>query len=258
MVRTYGRKGRRSLPAELEGGGIGIADDEGKEENGPMTRRRSLRQATLTQVGYVRSSSGLGEEDEGRGELRVSDEEDNMEEAMEEAETGKSGAPRGKGSGSTKMGKKGVRFAEGKEEKKARTRRRRTTGDLPSWSESKASTFHTQTLTQLLSTMPDSSRDTLRLDDDDDNDPDRPKNRRKRRSPQPPLATSSHTPGTTDPHTPSAKRIRVSLDEVPCSQSTPLTPMLDRYSPLVPGAVRSPLTQKSTNVGVAIPESVAQ
>ncbi|KAK4101580.1 hypothetical protein N658DRAFT_496007 [Parathielavia hyrcaniae] len=47
------------------------------------------------------------------------------------------------------------------------------------------------------------------------------------------------------PHTPSNKRVKADIYEVPSSQPSPFTPMLG-YSPILP--TRSPLTQKSTNV----------
>lgn len=120
-------------------------------------------------------------------------------------------------------------------------KRRKTMGDTPS------SSYHTQTLTQFLSQKSFSGKGsdednalTIR-DSEDDEDDD--------------LADTSERGGGTKesslvPETPSNQRIKVNLDEVPSSQPTPFTPMLERYSP---GSGRSPLIEKSTNVDAPPP-----
>lgn len=97
------------------------------------------------------------------------------------------------------------------------SKRRKTMGDAPS---APGSSLHTQTLTQLL------SDGSLILGDQDTKD---------RRD-------------SVVPQTPSGRGILKS--EVPSSQPTPFTPMLDRYGPL---EVRSPLKHRSTNVDAPTP-----
>ncbi|KAL2021707.1 hypothetical protein VTK56DRAFT_6799 [Thermocarpiscus australiensis] len=194
IVRTYGR---RSLPAA----------------SAAAAAARSPQQRTLTQIDFVRSSSGgvRAEEDE-EGEL-----EDWEEVGVERRRGGK---------------------------------RRKTMGDTP------ASSFHTQTLTQLLGAS-GSGRESgveggLRIEDEDDEQDGEGEDQLplgktpiKRRSPDRGAKAVAF-----DPHTPSHKRIKVNLDEVPSSQPTPFTPMLDRYSPM---PSRSPLKEKSTNVDAPPP-----
>jgi hypothetical protein len=143
----------------------------------------------------------------------------------------------------------------GKRRGERRSKRRKTMGDAPTSTapglERKGSSFHTQTLTQFLGTsasrLGDDQDGELRVEDEAEvDDLPFPGN-----SPAPNKRPGSVRAGkgkgkaAAIPHTPSNKRIKVNIDEVPSSQPTPFTPMLG-YSPIMP--VRSPLTQKSTNV----------
>ncbi|KAK3902402.1 hypothetical protein C8A05DRAFT_44171 [Staphylotrichum tortipilum] len=199
IVRTYGSastRTRRSLPARLD-----LEDDEEEQEE-VVEKRRSLRQQTLTQAGYVTSQPGLGE-------LRVDAGFDL--EAEEEAGTERV------------RGKEAAEAARGKGLK----RRRTIGGDAVPALERKVS--RTQTLTQFLGVG--EGRDAgLRIEDDEEED------------------NKERGKGVGVPHTPSNKRVRVG--EVPSSQPTPFTPLLG-YSPIM--SYRSPLTQKSTNLGGAPP-----
>ncbi|KAK3952299.1 hypothetical protein QBC32DRAFT_398050 [Pseudoneurospora amorphoporcata] len=165
--------------------------------------------------------------------------------------------------------------------KKARdSKRRKTMGDTPNLS----SSFHTQTLTQFLSAGKDEdedekedllikdSQDEDDYDDDEQVNPDDIYNLPKEESPELPSEKKSvakkprsvkgkgkakgngkaeeEAPRATSavPQTPSTKRVKVNMDEVPSSQPTPFTPMLEwevRYSPIE--EYRSPLKNKSTN-----------
>ncbi|GAB1315678.1 hypothetical protein MFIFM68171_05888 [Madurella fahalii] len=225
IVRTYGR---RSLPAALPTSGSGLSE----------SARRRLRQQTLTQVGYVRAEAAeleIDEEEEAESGERIEGDDD-LEEVIEWEEGEEEGKRRGKGKGTTTgtgRGRKGKR-------------RRKTMGDAPM--PNPASSFHTQTLTQFLGERVRQG-DALRVEDEDEDDRDggippplaqTPTKPRKRPSPS----------RAGDPHTPSNKRIKVNLDEVPSSQPTPFTPMLG-YSPIQPA--RSPLKEKSTNVDAPPP-----
>lgn len=230
IVRTYG--GRRSLPAALDAPASGLSE----------SARRRLRQQTLTQAGYVRTEGAeLLDEEEvvdgvaegGRGVQGVGGVKEEEEE--EGRRMTRAGSRRGQGRATTGGEKKGKR-------------RRKTMGDAPT--PNPASSFHTQTLTQFLGERAQSG-DGLRIEDEDGNDQDRDvlgppssktPTRQLRKRPSP-----SHT---AEPHTPSSKRIKVNLDEVPSSQPTPFTPMLG-YSPIRPA--RSPLKEKSTNVDAPPP-----
>ncbi|EAA30948.1 hypothetical protein GE21DRAFT_9318 [Neurospora crassa] len=160
------------------------------------------------------------------------------------------------------------------------SKRRKTMGDTPNPS----SSFHTQTLTQFLSGKEDDEDDKEDLlikdsqDEGDDEDVqdnlddmyDLPKESSpKLTSQKKPVAKKPKSvrgkkakakgkakvkeEASLVPHTPSTKRIKVNIDEVPSSQPTPFTPMLgnSEYSPI--GPYRSPLKNKSTNTGAPAP-----
>lgn len=160
------------------------------------------------------------------------------------------------------------------------SKRRKTMGDTPNPS----SSFHTQTLTKFLSGKEDDGDDKEDLlikdsqDEEEDEDVqdnlddmyDLPKEESpKLESQKKPVAKKPKSvrgkkakakgkarakeEAPLVPHTPSTKRIKVNLDEVPSSQPTPFTPMLgnSEYSPI--GPYRSPLKNKSTNTGAPAP-----
>ncbi|KAK3303587.1 uncharacterized protein B0T15DRAFT_486954 [Chaetomium strumarium] len=137
--------------------------------------------------------------------------------------------------------------------------RRKTTGDVPTAPpglERKGSSFHTQTLTQFLGNSAPKYEDGmgLRVDDEEEQDglllPGNSPRPAKRHEPVKGGKAKLLAPDS--PHTPSSKRIKVNLDEVPPSQPSPFTPMFRHYSP-IPPADRSPLTQKSTNLDAPPP-----
>ncbi|KAK0733257.1 hypothetical protein B0T26DRAFT_683280 [Lasiosphaeria miniovina] len=150
-------------------------------------------------------------------------------------------------------------------DKKRSQKRRKTMGDTPN------SSFHTQTLTQFLSGGGAGARDDddmLLIKDSEDEEDESAgggddggsdgeaegglltfssgATLGKRNAGEEPRAGRP----SSAPQTPSHKRIKVNLDEIPSSQPTPFTPMLDRYSPM-PG--RSPLEEKSTNINAPSP-----
>ncbi|KAL2260781.1 hypothetical protein VTK26DRAFT_5119 [Humicola hyalothermophila] len=234
VVKTYGR---RSLPAMGTSFGGGGSDGNGNE-------LAEMRQQTLTQVGYVRSSSGSGSSDGGGGDggleggLRVENEDKG------EGDDG-GGILKWEGEGVELVGEGGGgRKVEGKGKGKRRgnkngngngNKRRRTMGEVE-----RGSSFYTQTLTQFLGVRSGREDDALRVEDE--GELDRIEDEKVFLGKQPSFAAK--------PRTPSNKRIKVDIYEVPSSQPTPFTPLLDRYSPL-PG--RSPLREKSTNMNVSTP-----
>jgi hypothetical protein len=142
-------------------------------------------------------------------------------------------------------------------------KRRKTLGDTPN------SSFQTQTLTQFLSEKSfggpgnNENNPLLIKDSDDDDDADIAEDADDANDADdvdfdnlndPVLAYGSPRRAeravSLVPETPSHKKIRVNLDEVPSSQPTPFTPMLERYS-AKPG--RSPLIERSTNVDAPPP-----
>ena len=178
-------------------------------------RQRSLllRQQTLTQLDYVTQTSSL--EDSEEGLLRSSSSEKNEMEAK-----------------------------DGRE-KDSRNKRRKTLGDAPS-----SSSFRTQTLTQLLSGeslagsgVGGEGGDGLMIKDSDEEEEEEEEDGGG-------TGGENGRAASLVPETPSHQKIRVNLDEVPSSQPTPFTPMLERYSP---GTGRSPLISRSTNVDAPPP-----
>ena len=240
VVRTYGR---RSLPAGM--GELPTTSTPGSER-----LRRSLRQQTLTQIDYVRSSSGLVEEADGGLREPSLEEEEEME-----------GLELGEDLVEVQSRKQRVRIQETvpeKQKNERRSKRRKTMGDAPTPTapalERKGSSFHTQTLTQFLGTSTTKVEDDLLRVDDEEQDEEAqqlplpgPSTPAKRRKPATKGKAKAVAPA---PSTPSHQRIKVDLDEVPSSQPTPFTPMLG-YSPIA--TYRSPLTQKSTNVDAPLP-----
>ncbi|KAK3401907.1 hypothetical protein B0T20DRAFT_458965 [Sordaria brevicollis] len=215
--------------------------------------RNSLRQQTLTQIFPV------GMRGEG-SELLV---DDGDEPLGEEGET-------------TVVDKKG----KGKGGRARDAKRRKTMGDTPN---QPGSSFHTQKITQFLSSAVKGEegeegdekliRDSQDEDDDDvgmddtfaflpkEESPELVSEKKKAPVGRKTRSTSGKAKGkgkakeeaqtevSTVPKTPTTKRIKVNIDEVPSSQPTPFTPLIG-YSPI--GPYRSPLKNKSTtNTGPA-------
>ncbi|KAK4147414.1 uncharacterized protein C8A04DRAFT_9134 [Dichotomopilus funicola] len=231
IVKTYGHhKTRRSLPARLELEGEEEGDDTPVSEG---NKRRSLRQQTLTQIDYVRSSSGSSGGEAGLLRVEVVGGEEEVKVEGTNSGDKRRTAPR-------------------------KTKRRKTAGDAPiPGLERKGSSFHTQTLTQFVGKSglrlgETGDDDELRVDDDGDEVKDLPlpvSNTPVKR-PAASKKGKGRVVSAPDPHTPSNKRIKVKLEEVPSSQTTPFTPLLG-HSPLK--LERSPLTQKSTNLDAPLP-----
>ncbi|KAB5566860.1 hypothetical protein GE09DRAFT_995680 [Coniochaeta sp. 2T2.1] len=137
-------------------------------------------------------------------------------------------------------------------------KRRKTMGDTPT------SSFHTQTLTQFLSTAGD-DEDVQRFNSDDEkqeeeNDDDDEPSTVARRTERPPRKALSHVTDSRAtsiiPQTPVRKKAKADVWEVPSSQPTPGTPLAptpqdtDRFriQPL-----RSPLQERSSNVNAELP-----
>ncbi|KAL2115996.1 hypothetical protein VTJ04DRAFT_10251 [Mycothermus thermophilus] len=256
VVRTYGR---RSLPAELETTGGAGSNDEDNDTTSSAGKRRSLRQATLTQIDYVRSFSGSGEEGE-IGGLR-----DDVEDDDEEEEDGEGDVFMKEVKKETKTPAVPATATASKPTRRTserRSKRRKTDGDAPKL-ERKGSSFKTQTLTQFLGDRAEGWGE-LRIDDDDEEEEKKEvKVEDEEQQTKPPRARSakaappkpkrgkgkiSDAVAELQPHTPSHKRIKVEVDEVPSSQPTPFTP-LNGYSPIP--AQRSPLATKSSNLDPA-------
>ncbi|KAK0673217.1 hypothetical protein QBC41DRAFT_312341 [Cercophora samala] len=192
----------------------------------PTGMSRLLRQQTLTQLDYVQQTPPPAD-------LRVEDDEDELPKTVPRA------APKPK------------------KQKQTRNKRRKTLGDAPS------SSLHTQTITQMYSmTTKAEQNNELRIEDSqdegDDDELELPQmpsvgTLKKEESPEKKATRLAQS----DPQTPSTKRIKVNLDEVPSSQPTPFTPMLAKYTL---GAVLSPLDNRSTNVDAPAPtvESVTK
>lgn len=130
------------------------------------------------------------------------------------------------------------------EENLRHSKRRKTLGDSPSLNAS--SSFHTQTLTQMMSTN-DRDDDPWQIEDSQDDEDTKisvetPKKRRRSYAKlEPQEGVGSAVPSLIQSVTPVNRQKKT---EIPSSQS-PATPMLLRYSP---AAQRSPLMTKSTNV----------
>ncbi|KAH6640426.1 hypothetical protein F5144DRAFT_640224 [Chaetomium tenue] len=223
-VRTYG--GRRSLPARLET--TTTMTPPGSNDSAVAKRRgrregRGLRQQTLTQLQRGVEGDGMV------GEEEV--EEEDVEVKMEVVKV----------------------VAKKKAAPERRSKRRRTMGDVPTPRlEKKGSSFHTQTLTQFMGASASRLEDDgLRVEDgEEDVDVLLPSGGTPVKQSSGPRWKGKGKATVPDPCTPSNKRIKVNPDEVPASQPTPFTPLLG-HSPLAP--MRSPLTQKSTNIDAPLP-----
>lgn len=136
-------------------------------------------------------------------------------------------------------------------------KRRRTMGDTPSMPAS--SSFHTQTLTQFLSSKDEDEENWQINDSDADEDAglimETPRKAREGQSSKdldPKLSGKQSDQAPNSQHskvaTPTNRKMRT---EIPSSESPAITPMLMRYSPL--GSRNSPLTGKSTNAEAPSP-----
>ncbi|KAI1337001.1 hypothetical protein F5Y15DRAFT_166527 [Xylariaceae sp. FL0016] len=205
---------------------------------GKFTRR--FQQGTLTQMDFTSSAVQLA-----MHELEDEDEDEEEDEIEEPVVTAK---PQQKRRGNRR---KTTGDELDREEKPRKSKRRKTIGDTPNPSAS--SSFHTQTLTQMIPPNADSndiwqSQDSDVGDDDDLGLPmATPKGAKaKHVSYDDKENVISSVPHLTKSVTPSNRQKRT---EIPASDS-PTTPMLLRYSP---APHQSPLIAKSTNVTAPSP-----
>ncbi|KAK3941477.1 hypothetical protein QBC46DRAFT_431357 [Diplogelasinospora grovesii] len=211
-------------------------------------RARALRQQTLTQIDYVKQADS---EAEAPGLLPPSTAESGATGEKEERPK-----KRRKTMGDSPIPAATTRKERPQKRAKAERpeKRRKTMGDTPNPNSS--SSFHTQTLTQFLSEKSFSEKEEeeeglLRVKDSDDDGDEDEKGELPKRESKGAKGKEKSRELSVVPQTPSTKKIRVNLDEVPSSQPTPFTPMVERYSPI--GANRSPLKDKSTNVDAPPP-----
>ncbi|KPM34753.1 hypothetical protein AK830_g11833 [Neonectria ditissima] len=267
VVRTYGKQTRRK---------------------DAMVGARTLRQQTLTQIDFV---SSLEDDDRVGGDLDPGSEDEEQKESEGDVDSNKENRDAQDDDGSevdepVSSGRKrraSSRKTTAKDErakrrrtagddtdteptpKKEKTSRRRTLGDLPT------SSYHTQTLTQLLGRDPshalciqDSEDEDDENDENDENgfqnwlqDPTSPSPRRHRKasmsptrkrqlrfaSPKPSQEEAAERQESVVPQTPAKRTTR---DVIPSSSqaSTPASLMMGRYGP--PGEGPSPLKNKSS------------
>ncbi|KAK4190914.1 hypothetical protein QBC35DRAFT_488513 [Podospora australis] len=212
----------------------------------PRSLADRFRQQTLTQVGNFQPSPSA--------ELELGDDGDEDE----DEEQTKMPAPKSKSASKAKPKPK----AKAKQEPKSK--RRKTMGDAPN-----SSSFHTQTITQLLSWTDKVEKaekdEELRINDSQEQGdaedeagydprvwdfdfvetPELP-SLKKKEVPKKKATKAAQPPSMPPPPQTPSKRIL----EIPSSQPTPFTPLLG-YSPI--GPARSPLKDKSTNTNAPAP-----
>ncbi|KAK1831126.1 hypothetical protein QBC39DRAFT_352455 [Podospora conica] len=124
------------------------------------------------------------------------------------------------------------------------SKRRKTFGDAPN-----SSSFHTQTLTQFMSEKPpragDDEDDPYVIKDSEEDDDDDDLN--DYLVPETPVHLRMKLP-----ETPLHLKAKLNPDEVPSSQPTPFTPVLE-LSPILDPEDRSPLKARSTNANAPMP-----
>ncbi|KAI3335562.1 hypothetical protein F4824DRAFT_148385 [Ustulina deusta] len=209
---------------------------------------RKLKQETLTQMDFTSSAM--------RDFIDLTDDENGKEEEAEydgdkENVELKPPKPVEKAKPKTKSRSSSRRKTAGDEldaeEVPRRSKRRKTLGDSPNPSVS--SSFHTQTLTQMMSTN-DRDQEQWCIDDTEDEDDFKSVVETPRKGSvhhiqsEPQEGAESAVPSLIESATPANRQKKT---EIPSSQS-PATPMLLRYSPQ-----HSPLITKSTNVAAPSP-----
>ncbi|KAI1304032.1 hypothetical protein F5Y03DRAFT_181108 [Xylaria venustula] len=208
---------------------------------------RKLKQETLTQMDFTSSAmrefvDSADDEDEKEEDMESVDDKENIE--LEPIK------PVGKAKSKTNSRTNRRRTAGEElevEEAPRKSKRRKTFGDSPN--QSVSSSFHTQTLTQMMSSN-ERDREQWHIEDSENEDDVKPivKTPRKSQAHHVKIGTQEGTgsavPSLIESSTPANRQKRT---EIPSSQS-PATPMLLRYSPL-----HSPLITKSTNVAASSP-----
>ncbi|KAJ2986706.1 hypothetical protein NUW58_g4900 [Xylaria curta] len=206
---------------------------------------RKLKQETLTQMDFtssaIRDFVDLIDTDDDDKE-----EEENLKFKLEPSEPAKK---RKSKTNSTSNRRRTVGDEQDAGGDFRQSKRRKTLGDSPNPSVS--SSFHTQTLTQMLSTA-GKDEDPWQIEDSQDDEdsnsiletPKKESGYQSRNEAQ--EGTTSAVPSLVKSTTPANRQKRT---EIPSSQS-PATPMLLRYSP---ASHNSPLMTKSTNVAAPSP-----
>ncbi|KAI0469044.1 hypothetical protein F4859DRAFT_147414 [Xylaria cf. heliscus] len=220
---------------------------QSRKTYGRSRPKREMKQETLTQMDFT--SSAMRD----FVDLEDDDEEEEPKEEEEETKRVKLESPRpaekpiAKAKSRNNRRKTAGEEELDTEEKPRQSKRRKTLGDSPNPSVS--SSFHTQTLTQMLSTN-DRDEDPWQIEDSQDDEDSKlvmetPKKASGQHSKNEAQGIESAVPSLIVSATPANRQKRT---EIPSSQS-PLTPILLRYSP----APHSPLMTKSTNVGALSP-----
>ncbi|KAI3321208.1 hypothetical protein HD806DRAFT_503315 [Xylariaceae sp. AK1471] len=211
-----------------------------------------MKQETLTQMDFTSSAMrdfvDLVDDDDDDEEEEAEEKKEDEEEGVELEPPGSVEKVRSKAKSRTNRRKTAGDEPE-VEEMLRRSKRRKTLGDSPNPSVS--SSFHTQTLTQMLSKN-DRDEDPWQIKDSQDDEDLGLVVETPRKGPARHLATDSHestesaVPSLVKSTTPANRQKKT---EIPSSQS-PATPMLLRYSP---APQHSPLMAKSTNVAAPSP-----
>jgi predicted transcriptional regulator len=197
-------------------------------------RPKPKNQGTLTQMDFVSSAA------QEAVELSSDEDEDDEEEAEPEVAVPAKSAK--KSSRANRRKTTGDGEDDNVHQQARDKKRRKTLGDTPSLS----SSFHTQTLTQLLGSKVQMEDDWKINDSEDEEDlgliKETPKKANKFQGSQTAQSLDiGHMPPPPLTLTPSNRRTRT---EIPSSLDSPATPLLLRYSP---AKQASPLKDKSTN-----------
>ncbi|KAI1454457.1 hypothetical protein F4805DRAFT_439620 [Annulohypoxylon moriforme] len=218
----------------------------------PRSSRRDPKQETLTQMAFVSPSMP---EDPLISEDEDEDENDHVEEQEVSAPVEVT-KPK-------KRARESRRKTAGDEivtnEKPRDTKRRKTLGDVPPSNPS--SSFHTQTLTQLLSVKNEDEQDGLWQINDSDDDvadlimetPTKPNHTSSKvyeTLPEPQAGTKSSIPSVVQSVTPINRRQR---SVIPSSSTTVTTPSETPIAPRFSMTQNSPLAGKSTNLNAPSP-----
>ncbi|TRX94348.1 hypothetical protein FHL15_004815 [Xylaria flabelliformis] len=225
-----------------------------KKTYGRSRPKREMKQETLTQMDFTSSAMrdfiDLDDDDEKAEEKgeKEQDEDEDEETKLIELEPPRP-AEKVKVKANSRSSRRRTAGEElDADEKLRKSKRRKTLGDSPDSYPS--SSYHTQTLTQMLSTN-DSEEDPWRIEDSQDLEdsklvmetPRKPSSYHGKSEAQENVAS---VPSLVLSVTPANRQKRT---EVPSSNS-PQTPILLRYSP---PSHHSPLMAKSTNVGAPSP-----
>ncbi|KAI1211345.1 uncharacterized protein F4807DRAFT_420062 [Annulohypoxylon truncatum] len=219
----------------------------------PRSARKDPKQGTLTQMDFVTPSMP---EDPLNSEEEVEDENDDAEE--QEAPAPVEPAKPKKRVRESRRKTAGDELT--KDGKPGDAKRRKTLGDIPPSNPS--SSFHTQTLTQLLSVKgEDEENDPWQINDSEDDDadliketPTKPKEHAPSKlhetMPEPQIGIKSSLPSLVQSVTPTNRRQR---SVIPSSSTTVATPSSTPIVPRFAMPQNSPLAGKSTNLNAPSP-----